>query len=90
MMFEMKCESQPISIFWAHWSRCTSLAKRVAHGEAQNMRQDAVFGNCGNLGVLEDTKLAKRWERLKRSVRTLCARLQNEASSKGQKVLRAE
>lgn len=54
------------------------------------MRQDAVFGNCGNLGVLEDTKLAKRWERLKRLVRTLCARLQNGASSKGQKVLQAE
>lgn len=45
------------------------------------MRQAFVFGNCRNLGVLEDTKLAKRWEGLKRLARTLCARLQYEASS---------
>lgn len=45
------------------------------------MSQAGVFGNFGDLGVLEDRNLAKMQEGLKNLTRNLCARLQYEASS---------
>lgn len=52
----------------------------MADGEAWNVRRAGVFGNCRNLGILEDADPTKRWKRLKKFARALCARLWNEAS----------
>lgn len=45
------------------------------------MRQAELFGTCRALGVLGDTELARKWEKLNKPARTFCARLWVKASS---------
>ena len=44
------------------------------------MRQAELFGICRALGVLGDTELARKWEKLNKPARTFCARLWVKAS----------
>lgn len=62
-MLEMRSQVNRNSL--THWGRCTLLAERMADGKVWNMKQVGVFGNCRNLGILENTEPTKRWERLR-------------------------
>lgn len=64
-----------------HRADALSWAEKTVWGKAWTMRQAELFGTCRALGVLGDTELARKWEKLNKPARTFCARLWVKASS---------